>query len=115
MSDPSPFLPTVLSAILNLTLEPGLTSLLPRPNSFFQPPLVGDASTSRPHIYDVPHLPLTPTWEEADFTLETLFPSWTDLPAEGVDLLDWTLRLLGRYRYTMGENRFPLSFWTPPD
>ncbi|CDZ96238.1 hypothetical protein [Phaffia rhodozyma] len=91
----------LISSILSLSAEPGLTDLLPRPDTFFNPS--GSESEAEPPIYQVPHLPLTPTWEEADFTLPALFPSWSGLDPRGVDLMDWTVRILGRYRFSLGQ------------
>lgn len=92
-----------MTAILNLSPEPGLAALLPRPGTYFEPARAAEATPDRPHIYDVPHLPLTPTWQEANFSLASLLPAWDGLPAEGVDLQTWTVDLLGRYRYSLGS------------
>jgi 3-O-alpha-D-mannopyranosyl-alpha-D-mannopyranose xylosylphosphotransferase len=92
----------VITAILDRSPEPGLTAVLPRPGTIYQPSLKADSPAARPHIYDVPHLPLTPTWQEANFTLAALLPAWRGMPSAGIDLVDWTVALLGRYRYTLG-------------
>lgn len=96
----------MITAILRLSPLPGLTALLPLADTFFVPPsqttpLKEDAESSSAEIYTTPHLPLTPTWEEANFSLPSLFPPSALLPTQGLDLQDWCLRLLGRYRYVM--------------
>lgn len=50
-----------------------------------------------------PHLPLTPTWQEADFSLESVL-SETSLPGEPVNLRKWTMQLLQRYLYVDGQS-----------
>ncbi|WWC68199.1 uncharacterized protein I206_102122 [Kwoniella pini CBS 10737] len=50
-----------------------------------------------------PHLPLTPTWHEADFSLETIM-SITSLPGEFVDLREFTMKLLSRYQYLSAKS-----------
>jgi len=55
-----------------------------------------------PKYLPPPHLPMTPTWHEADFSLENVL-SVTALPDEEVDLRQYTMRLLSRYLYLSGE------------
>jgi hypothetical protein len=123
---------SVITAILSLTTEPGLTSLLPRPNAAFPLSTIGSfaANASLPSIYTSPHLPLTPTHESASFSLLSLFPpivhpsflsnSSSPLPfispyistsfkpshsntTPMLQLLPFTLSLLSRYRHTLGS------------
>jgi 3-O-alpha-D-mannopyranosyl-alpha-D-mannopyranose xylosylphosphotransferase len=56
-----------------------------------------------PKYLPPPHLPLTPTWHEADFSLENVL-SITALPDEEVDLRQYTMRLLSRYQYLSGAS-----------
>jgi 3-O-alpha-D-mannopyranosyl-alpha-D-mannopyranose xylosylphosphotransferase len=94
----------VITAVLDKSSEPGLTSLLPRKGTYFEPRQPASPADVRPNIYSVPHLPLTPTWQEANFSLSSLFPSWNGLSDEGVDIQSWTVDLLGRYRYSLGSS-----------
>ncbi|KAF8342792.1 uncharacterized protein EI90DRAFT_3115337 [Cantharellus anzutake] len=54
-----------------------------------------------------PHLPLGSTWEELDFSLETVLAHWTR-HREGeasVNLRIWVMRALERYRFVIGNTR----------
>lgn len=94
----------MITAILDKSTDSGLAAILPRPGTVFRPvPTAGSPVMARPHIYNVPHLPLTPTWKEANFTLAALLPAWNGMPQAGVDLVEWTVTLLGRYRHTLGS------------
>jgi len=47
---------------------------------------------------DAPHLPLVSEWRDGDFSLQGVLP----LAAE-TNIRKWTLRLLERYRFVVGE------------
>ncbi|BEJ06147.1 hypothetical protein CcaverHIS641_0306690 [Cutaneotrichosporon cavernicola] len=62
-----------------------------------------DATYTRPRGTPpsvVPHLPLTPTWQEADFSLASVMAN-SALPGK-VNLRHYTMRLLARYLYVSG-------------
>lgn len=77
---------------------------MPRKGTYYKPTQSASPAAVRPNIFAVPHLPLTPTWQEANFSLSSLFPSWNGLSNEGVDIQSWTVDLLGRYRYSLGSS-----------
>ncbi|ORY21754.1 hypothetical protein BCR39DRAFT_553054 [Naematelia encephala] len=57
-----------------------------------------DTENPRPRYLPPPHLPLTPTWHEADFSLESVLAN-TALPGESVNLREYSMKLLSRYLY----------------
>lgn len=69
----------------------------PRGLSILLPPLLPPSEASHPPK-DIPHMPLTKTWKETDFSLASVVPD-----ALTVDLRVWCLRLLARYQYSLGE------------
>jgi 3-O-alpha-D-mannopyranosyl-alpha-D-mannopyranose xylosylphosphotransferase len=84
----------------------GLKAFLPSKDKVFTPP-----SSRTPQMWDraEPMLPLTGTWQEADFTLANNVrlgqDEWTRVHAQSdkkegeVNLLDWSVKLLSRYAY----------------
>ena len=86
------FLPQkVIQALVAASGRLGLDSFLP--SSDRKTP--GDA-LSDPE--EVPHLPLNARWEDADFRIESVMSK-----AQGMSVREWTLRLLERYRFAIGE------------
>jgi 3-O-alpha-D-mannopyranosyl-alpha-D-mannopyranose xylosylphosphotransferase len=73
----------------------GLSAFLPDRQSTF----VNRAGTKRIHM--TPVLPVTDTWQAADFSLERVM-SETER-AGPVDLRRYTVRLLSRYQYVSGK------------
>lgn len=74
-------------------------------SAFFPP---ADATYVRqrgraPDYLPPPHLPLTPTWQEADFSLPAVM-STTALSGKKVNLRHYTMRLLSRYLYVSGSS-----------
>lgn len=55
-----------------------------------------------PTFLPPPHLPLTPTWQEADFSLASVLKT-TTMPEEEVGLRAFCMRLLSRYLYLSGS------------
>ncbi|WRT64545.1 3-O-alpha-D-mannopyranosyl-alpha-D-mannopyranose xylosylphosphotransferase [Kwoniella shivajii] len=80
----------------------GLSAFFPPKGTTFenQPLAPGQ---SYPRYLPPPHLPLTPTWHEADFSLETVM-STTALPGESVNLREFTMKLLSRYQYLSAKS-----------
>lgn len=67
-----------------------------------------------------PILPLTATWGEADFSLQSVVSrgqdSWAGSEARGdggVDLRDWSIKLLSRYAYVFGQSVSVISSTFP--
>lgn len=87
--------------LINKSGVRGLSSFLPPPSV----PMPG--SKHRNRAEGVPHLPLTSTWTEADFSLGGVASGsqW-----RGRDRRSFSLRLLQRYQYTLGASkRFTLK------
>ena len=60
---------------------------------------------------DVPHLPLTHRWQDAQFSLLS-----TMVGSQETNVRAWTLQLLQRYRFVIGassRHNFPLVSLTP--
>ncbi|KAK0496003.1 hypothetical protein EDD18DRAFT_1390447 [Armillaria luteobubalina] len=62
-----------------------------------------------------PHLPLAPDYHDIDFSLETVMAPWveeatqrrgSDEGAAGVNVREWAMMVLQRYRYVVGEPFF---------
>jgi 3-O-alpha-D-mannopyranosyl-alpha-D-mannopyranose xylosylphosphotransferase len=79
----------------------GLSAFFPPKEAVFvNAPLT--TGTIYPRYMPPPHLPLTPTWHEADFSLDSVMLI-TALPDESVNLREYTMKLLSRYLYLSGE------------
>ncbi|ODN79461.1 3-O-alpha-D-mannopyranosyl-alpha-D-mannopyranose xylosylphosphotransferase [Cryptococcus amylolentus CBS 6039] len=75
----------------------GLSAFFPPKDTTFTAPKLAP-NAEYPTFLPPPHLPLTPTWHEADFSLESVMTS-TALPEEEVDLRQYCMKLLSRYLY----------------
>lgn len=96
----------LIDALMNKSPR-GLAQFLPSPNATFTPPERQPQQWDR----DEPMLPLTPTWEEADFSLSAnVRQGQDDTSNTSVNLLKWTVKLLSRYAYVYAktEARFYL-------
>lgn len=91
-------LTTVIMALTTASGPLGLSAFLPPKGTT----VTNKRSTTTPRYLPPPHLPLTPTWQEADFSLESVLET-TTLPEEDVDLRQYTMKLLSRYLYLSGE------------
>jgi 3-O-alpha-D-mannopyranosyl-alpha-D-mannopyranose xylosylphosphotransferase len=90
-----------------------VTSSGPLGLSAFFPPATASSKTQGlqtgeqpPTFLPPPHLPLTPTWQEADFSLASVLKT-TTMPGEDVGLRAFCMRLLSRYLYLSGELLLP--------
>ncbi len=90
-------LTAVIMALVSASGPLGLSSFFPPADATYVRPR-GSALAYLPP----PHLPLTPTWQEADFSLASVMSN-TALPGEKVDLRLYTMRLLSRYLYVSGS------------
>lgn len=88
----------VLMALVTASGRLGLSEIFPAPDAAVTIPRTAAA----PAYIAPPHLPMTPTWEEADFSLVKAFAK-TAMPGDTVLLRPWTMHLLSRYLYTYGE------------
>lgn len=101
-------LPWVLFPPLQLTavIMALVTASGPRGLSAFFPPTkrtyTNPGGQASPGQLPVPHLPLTSTWEEGDFSLAAVLAS-TAAPGK-VNLRKYCMTLLSRYFYVSGEH-----------
>ena len=95
---------TVIQALVIASDKKGLSAFLPASGTRFKPshPQI---STTQP---SPPHLPLSRTWQAADFSLDSVILPASDLSDGGpsvdgsVDLRLWSMKLLSRYSYVIG-------------
>jgi 3-O-alpha-D-mannopyranosyl-alpha-D-mannopyranose xylosylphosphotransferase len=76
----------------------GLSAVFPPASTTFTNP----SSEGPEHLLPPPHLPLTPTWEETDFSLENVM-STTAFPGQEINLREYCMKLMSRYLYISGE------------
>ena len=89
----------VIMALVTASGPLGLSAFLPpKGTTVVSPPPEGPL----PKYLPPPHLPLTSTWHEADFDLQSVLAT-TTLPDEQVDLRMYTMKLLSRYQYLSGR------------
>ncbi|WVQ79814.1 3-O-alpha-D-mannopyranosyl-alpha-D-mannopyranose xylosylphosphotransferase [Cryptococcus sp. DSM 104549] len=87
----------MIMALVTASGPLGLSAFFPpKEATFTAPPLT--PGRSYPKYLPPPHLPLTPTWHEADFSLKNVLTT-TALPGEMVRLREYTMKLLSRYLY----------------
>ncbi|KAI0952888.1 hypothetical protein AcW1_007251 [Taiwanofungus camphoratus] len=84
----------VTMALVQASGSLGLSAFLP-PSDRVLPSLARELSGSEK---DIPHLPLVDDWQNGDFSLGGVMGS-TQL----LNIREWTLQLLQRYRYVIGE------------
>jgi 3-O-alpha-D-mannopyranosyl-alpha-D-mannopyranose xylosylphosphotransferase len=98
----------LIDALVNQSGERGLSAFFPSADALFFPP-----KDQEPHMWQRPEpiLPLTPTWQEADFSMahnvRTGQDEWKGVRprADGaVRMREWCVKLLSRYTYTYGES-----------
>ena len=87
--------PAVVHALRAASGVLGLSAFLPTRTRTVGAPTQWDVAGAR-----VPHLPLVRHWAAGDYTLQGVLA-----PYGGVNVRAWTLRLLERYRFVIGECR----------
>ena len=97
------YLPAVIMAMVNASGPRGLSAFLPDRQSLYKPTIKSPTQRSDRPYDQSPILPLTNTWQAADFSLDSVLQKY---PVEkgGIALRSWTLRLLSRYLYVTGES-----------
>lgn len=96
----------LITALVSASGDRGLNAILPSEDAIYYPPLGGGEG-----VWDTsePVLPMTKTWQEADFGLRDVIRRGSDVwdkdevPGQGVNLRKWSLKLLTRYHYAMGK------------
>ncbi|KAK0440396.1 uncharacterized protein EV420DRAFT_1650528 [Desarmillaria tabescens] len=103
----------MIRALMSASGPLGLSEFLPSPNRTYPLhfSLVADPNDvgSSP-----PHLPLTAEYHAKDFVLDTVMGPWAReafrrrgwASVEGVNLREWTMMVIQRYRYVVGELPF---------
>ncbi|KAL1407040.1 Xanthine phosphoribosyltransferase 1 [Vanrija albida] len=89
----------LIMALVTASGPLGLSPFFPLPNATY----TNLAKEPFPEYLPPPHLPLTPTWQEADFSIQNVM-STTSLPGEVVNLRTYTMHLLSRYLYISGKS-----------
>lgn len=94
----------VIMALVTASGTLGLNAFFPPKETTVTAPELAPGD-GYPKFLPPPHLPLTPTWHEADFSLANIL-STTALPGEQVDIRQYCMRLLSRYLYLDGKPMF---------
>jgi 3-O-alpha-D-mannopyranosyl-alpha-D-mannopyranose xylosylphosphotransferase len=92
----------VITALVTASGPLGLSAFFP-PVGLKYKTDADDQYLRRINYLPPPHLPLTSTWQEADFSLKSVL-SESSLPGEPVNLRRWTMQLLFRYLYISGRS-----------
>lgn len=80
----------------------GLSAVFPAPDAAYTRPRAAPGAEPPGHTAP-PHLPLTATWQEADFALPAALAP-TMRPGDTVSLRLWSMELLARYLYTSARS-----------
>ena len=91
----------MINALVTASGSLGLSAFFPPNETYYETP-AWRRDTRPPAYIPPPHLPVTSTWEEADFTLENVMAE-SAAPGEAVHLRTWCMKLLSRYQYVSGE------------
>ena len=96
----------LIMALVTASGVRGLEAFFPDVDAIYHPP----ESDRAPWQRDEPMLPLTPTWEEANFDIADIVKAgqdeWPGVRPRGdggVNLRQWCMKLLTRYAYVFGE------------
>jgi len=99
----------LITALVSASGDRGLHTILPDEEAVYHPPMSAGQG-----VWDTtePVLPLTKTWEEADFALRDVIRTGSDIWGDeeekvserSVNLRKWCLKLLTRYHYAMGKS-----------
>jgi 3-O-alpha-D-mannopyranosyl-alpha-D-mannopyranose xylosylphosphotransferase len=99
----------LITALVSDSGDRGLHTILPNENVVYHPPMGAGEG-----VWDTtePVLPMTKTWEEANFDLKAVIRTGSDVWGEeqvkaiksGINLRKWCLKLLTRYHYAMGKS-----------
>ncbi|EPQ31660.1 uncharacterized protein PFL1_00993 [Pseudozyma flocculosa PF-1] len=95
----------ILAALIGASGTSGIERFMP-PSYAKMPateaiPAASPPSSSSPPLKHVPHLPLTSSWRETDFSLDKALPAGA--AQSGMSLRTWCARLIQRYQYVLGS------------
>lgn len=95
----------VLHALVKASGKLGLSAFLPPSDRILREgsPVLEDGALHLPP----PHLPLVKDWHDADFSLTSVLRQWSTHIPGGLNVREWTMRMLMRYRFSLGEQRHP--------
>ncbi|KIJ52435.1 hypothetical protein M422DRAFT_64923 [Sphaerobolus stellatus SS14] len=91
----------IIDALRSQSGEAGLSAFLPDPSRMawvYDAPDPGLQKAQTDALGTTPHLPLVSDWKKGDFTLRTAF-----MASPEKNVRKWTLRLLERYRFVIGQ------------
>ena len=91
----------VINALVTASGPLGLSAFFPPATTTYQVPATGGKISPTNVKVWPPHLPLTATWQDADFKLENVLRD-SARPGEAVGLRMWCMKLLSRYQYISG-------------
>lgn len=89
----------LIMALVTASGPLGLSAFFPPSTATFTNP----STDAPPDFLPPPHLPLDPTWQAVDFSLDNVM-STTSLPGEIVNLHLYCMKLLSRYVYSSGKS-----------
>jgi len=105
----------IIRALIAASGHLGLSAFLPESDRRL-PSLKWDhpsssSSSSPPSSVGPPHLPLVSNFHDGDFSLRRVVGPWAETSASegGVSVREWTLQLLQRYRFVVGETPWKFS------
>jgi len=104
---------TVIMALVTASGPLGLSAVFPPDHMVYRTEVNDELLEQFDHL-PPPHLPLTSTWQAADFSLEHVLGDST-LPGEPVSLRKWSMQLLSRYLYTSGRTQSHFHMARSPD
>ena len=104
---------TVIMALVTASGPLGLSAVFPPDHMIYRTEVDDELLEQFDHL-PPPHLPLTSTWQAADFSLENVLRDST-LPGEPVGLRKWSMQLLSRYLYTSGRTQSHFHMARSPD
>ena len=100
-----PCLHLVIRALVASSGRLGLSAFLPSPDRIL-PPAVPGSPSPLPPPPGLPHLPLDSDFQNAHFALRSVMGPWADASvstAGGVNVRKWTMQMMQRYRFVVGE------------
>ncbi|KAI0312167.1 hypothetical protein OF83DRAFT_683401 [Amylostereum chailletii] len=89
----------IVDSLVRMSGKLGLSAFLPPPERTVYPSAIGDTART---------LPLVSEWKDVDFSLYGVFA----YGRKPFNLREWTLRVLDRYRFVLGESSSQFQFLT---
>lgn len=113
---------SVIQALIAASGTSGLSAFLPSPDRYFASP---SSSSQSSDPIPPPHLSLGSNWQAIDFSLPSSLALWASphsspsphtypSSARGISVREWTLQLLQRYRFVVGDTRSQFHMLSDP-